>query len=163
MSKLEIYGIIAVVLGLAIAGAYFKGHHAGYVEGAHEVQVKFDQFVNDTKEAGLKAQQDNLDKEKLYATNIATANAGRTDALQRLQLAQAAANSSRRASANNPTASSASGNVCFSAAAYNAAFKQFGADLDRFIQDARGFAAEGDRAAIDASALIKAWPQSPAK
>lgn len=163
ISRIEIYAIIAAVLGLAIFGAYFTGHHRGYVEGEQVVQVKFDKFVNDTTAAGLKAQQDNLDKEKLYATNIANATAGRAYALGELQRLQAAASAGRRASTSNPRAAAGSKQVCIDSAAYNAAFQQFGSKLDGFIQAARGFAIEGDSAQIDAKSVIDAWPKSAVK
>lgn len=164
MTRLEIYGIIALVLALAIGGAYAYGHHGGYVEGSHDVQVKFDAFVNDTKAAGLKAQQDNLDKEKLYATNIANANAGRATALSELQRVQAAASAGRRASSSNPAAPAGSSYVCIESKSYNAAFQQFGKRLDEFLPAVRGLAVEGDKAQIDAQSMIRAWPTpQPAK
>lgn len=159
LSKLEVYGIGLLLIVLAAGAFGFYEHHQGYLTGKLEVQTKFDAFVNETKAAGLKQQQDNLDKEKTYAAQIATANTGRADALQRLQLAQQAAErAGRRAASNNPAAAAGRSKVCFTAAGYNAAFKQFGADLDRFIQNARGFAVEGDAAQIDATTLIRAWP-----
>lgn len=163
MSKIELYGIGLFVMALAFASAYALGHHRGYVEGEQVVQVKFDKFVNDTTAAGLKAQQDNLDKEKTYATNIANATAGRAYALGELQRLQAAASAGRRASTNNPSAAAGSKQVCIDSAAYNAAFQQFGSKLDGFIQAARGLAVEGDSAQIDAKSVIDAWPKSAVK
>lgn len=41
IGKLEVYVIIGIVMLLAMAGAYFKGHHAG----AESVQVKWDAAI----------------------------------------------------------------------------------------------------------------------
>lgn len=158
ISKLEAYGIVLVVLSLLMAGAYFKGHHSGYVDGRQEEKVLFDAFVNETKAAGLKQQQDNLDKEKSYATNIANAHAGRDAALSELQRVQSAASAGRRASGSNPVAPAGSRQVCIDTSAYNAAFQQFGKQLDGFLQTTRGLAVEGDAAQIDAQSMIRAWP-----
>ena len=158
ITKAEIYGIILVVLGLAIGAAYLKGHNSGYVEGKQEIQVQFDRFVNDTKAAGLKAEADKLAKEKEDAKRLDDAVATRNDALKRLLDAQTAARTRFRAVPRNPTAPSGSSKVCFNSGAYNAAFQQFGAGITRFLQDTSGFAYEGDSANLDAKALIQAWP-----
>lgn len=46
IGKLEVYGIVLIVVLLAMAGAYFKGHHAG----AESVQVKWDAAINAQRE-----------------------------------------------------------------------------------------------------------------
>lgn len=158
LSKLEIYGIAIALLAIAIFAGGAYEHHVGYVAGQKNIQTKFDAFVNDTKAAGLQAQKDNLEKERLYATQITTANVERSDALKRLSVTQA--NSNRRASADNPSAAAGSKAVCISSDAYNSAFQQFGKQLDGFIQDARKLIGEGDAAQIDAQTLLKAWPSA---
>lgn len=158
LTKLEIYGAIALVLMLAAGAAGLYERHEGRVEGRAEVQVKFDSFVNETKAAGLEAEQDKLAKEKENAEKVIAAITTRNDALARLQSAQAAASAARRAMSRNPAAPAGSNQVCFSSAAYNAAFQQFGPGLDRFIQSTSGFVVEGDGATIDAKTLIQAWP-----
>ena len=60
-----------------------------------------------------------------------------------------------------PTAAIAAGSgsqVCFGADAYHAAMGAFGKSLERFVDDAHGFAEQGDAAQIDAVTLIQAWP-----
>ena len=154
LSKLETYGIAIVVIGIMLAGAYFKGHHAGYIEGRDEVQAKFDKFTNEVKAEGLKAQQDKLDKEKSYATNIATATTERDAAISRMRAAEAAASAARRAMPLTPAAASGSSQICFEQKALSAA-------VERYRGRVRILVESGDETAIDAAALIRAWPTSP--
>ena len=53
LSKLEIYGIIALVIALAMLGAYFKGHHAG----AQSVQEKWDKAIVEQRDREQKQAQ----------------------------------------------------------------------------------------------------------
>lgn len=152
ITKLEIYAAIGLMLVLAMLGAYFKGKH----DGGQIVQLKFDVFVSEVKAAGAKAEADKAIKEKADAEKITAAVAGRDVALARLRDAQASAASRRLPS--NPAAPSGSNKVCFSSTAYNAAFKQFGDGLNKFLQSATGFAIEGDTAQLDAQTLVNAWP-----
>lgn len=156
LSKLEIYGIMAIVLGLAIAGAYFKGHHSGYVEGKQEVQAEFDKLKNDVTAAGLKAKQDALDKEKKDAKRVADAQSERDIAIGRMRSAEAAASAARRAMPLTPAAAAGNSLICFDQKALSAA-------VERYRGRVRGLVESGDETAIDAAALIKAWPKQQEK
>ena len=156
MTKLEIYGIILLVVALSAGAFGLYERHEGRVEGRAEVQIKFDAFVNEVKAAGLKAETDKLAKEKADAKRIDDAVATRNDALNRLRVAQASART--RIVSGGPTAPAGSSQVCFNSAGYNAAFQQFGAGLNRFLQATAGYAYEGDSAGLDTKALIQAWP-----
>ena len=161
MPRFELYGIVAlIVCAVAWGWGEYRGHER-YLEGKKEVQTVLDKFVADTKAEGLKSQNDALLKEKLYATQIATATVTRDDALNRLRIAQAAANSGRRASSSNPTASTSLAAVCIPTPTFNAAFQRFGERLDGFIQGTRQLITEGDAASIDAKAVIQAYPKQP--
>ncbi len=160
-NKLEFEGIALLVLVLVFAAMAGAIHH--YRAEVLVITAQFESFKDKTAALGEQARADKLEKEKLYADNIAAANADRSDALNRLSVAQAAANTRSRPSGNNPVAPVGSSKICFDSPTYNAAFRDFGLALDQFIQDARGYAYEGDRAQIDAMALLKAWPQLPEK
>lgn len=151
VSKLEVYAIAGLIFILAVAGAYFRGHHSGYEEGFEKEKVEFDKFVNETKAAGLKAEQDRIDKEKSYATQIATATSDRDAALQRMRVAEAAASAARRAMPLTPAAANGSNLICFEQKALSAAVEQYRGRV-------RGLAQSGDETAVDARALIQAWP-----
>ena len=148
ISKFEIYGIILVIIALAMGAAYYKGHKAG----ADEVQQKFDLFTAQVKAEGEKAKADALQKEKDYATQITTATDARNAALSRLQLAQAAANSSRNRVSLTPAPAAGSTKICFEPVAFAAA-------IERYRQRVAGVVGTGDSAQIDAQTLIQAWPK----
>ena len=147
IGKLEIYGIIGLVLALAIGAAYWRGHMAG----AESVQVKFDLFTAQVAAAGEKAKTDALQKEKDYATRITTATTDRDAALQRMRAAQATANAARRAVPLTPTAASPSGLICFEQKALSTA-------VERYRGRVRSLVEVGDEITLDAKALIKACP-----
>ena len=153
ISKLEIYGIVILVVILAAAGFGLYERHEGRVEGRQEVQVKFDQFVNETKAAGLKAEQDKIVKEKADEQKIAAANSARDIALGKLQLAQSQASAGRRILSDIPTAAGSPDKICFSRAKFESAFGKFNADL-------QGLAKRGDTAIIDNKAWLSSWPQA---
>lgn len=147
---------IAVILSVLLLGLMFAVHY--YKSERDIVQEKFDGYKALIEAKGKQAEAEKLLKEQQDAKKIADAVTGRDDALKRMQLAQAAANARFRTVPRNPTAPTGSSQVCIGASAYNAAFQQFGADLTRFIQEAGGYAFEGDRSNLDAKALIQAWP-----
>lgn len=151
MTKLEFYGIAALVLMLAIGGAYLKGHHSGYVEGKAEVQALFDKFKNDVTTAGLKAKQDAITKESQDAKRVADAQSDRDIAIGRMRAAEAAASAARRAVPLTPAATAGNSLICFEQKALSAA-------VERYRGRVRSLAESGDETAIDAAALIKAWP-----
>lgn len=151
MTRLEIYAILALVLAFAIGGAYLKGHHSGYVEGKQEVQAEFDKFKNEVTAAGLKAKQDALDKEKNDAQRVATAQSERDIAIGRMRAAEAAASAARRAMPLTPAAAAGNSLICFDQKALSAA-------VERYRGRVRSLVESGDETAIDAAALIKAWP-----
>ena len=151
ISKLEIYGIALLLLGLAIGAAYLKGKH----EGMAEIQAKFDLFTAQVKAEGEKAKADALQKEKDDAKRIADAVTERDVALQRMRSAQAAADAARRAVPLTPAATAGSSLICFEQKALSAA-------VERYRGRVRGLVAVGDETAIDAAALIKAWPSATA-
>lgn len=154
ISKLEAYGIVFVVLSLLMAGAYFKGHHNGYVDGRAEVQALFDTFKNEVTAAGLKAKQDAIDKEKNDAKHVADAVSERDVAIGRMRAAEAAASAARRSVPLTPVAAGSNSLICFEQKALSAA-------VERYRGRVRSLAESGDETAIDAAALIKAWPRSP--
>ena len=147
ISRLEIYAVIALILALAIGAAYFKGHSAGMAE----VQQKFDLFTAQVNAAGEKARADALTKERDYAAQITTANAGRNDALNSLRQATARLAASRVSVV--PAAAKGSSSECFDAKALTAA-------VERYRQRIADLVTEGDRAQIDATSILKSWPQS---
>lgn len=122
------------------------------------LQAQFDSFKDKTAALGEQQKAANAIKEKADEEKLNAAVASRDDAMRKLQLAQAAASASRRASSQNPAAPAGSRQVCFESAAYTAAFQQFGKQLDGFIQATRGLSVEGDVAAINAKSLIDSWP-----
>jgi len=113
-------------------------------------------FLSDTKIAGLQAIADNKQKELDNAKRIADADDARDAALSKLRQSTY---SGRRASTENPAAPAGSSKVCYDSKQFDAAFRQFGADLDQFISDARAIVVEGDAANIDAESLIESWPK----
>lgn len=151
---------LAIALGVAMLTATIGIHY--YRSEYIVAKAEFDAFKSKVSELGEAAKSRNLLQEKYDADRLGRANTERDDALNKLRIAEASARS--RAATNNPRAPAGSSQVCFTASGYDAAFKRFGADLDKFIQDARGIAGEGDRAAIDVTTLIKSWPTAqPAK
>ena len=147
ISKLEIYGIVLLLIVLAMGAAYYKGH----VAGAAEVQQKYDLFVAQVNAAGEKARADALTKEKENETKIAAAVSSRDAALNSLRQASARLAASRVPLV--PAAAAGSNSQCFSPKALTAAVESYRAAVF-------GLVAEGERANIDAAALIKAWPSA---
>jgi hypothetical protein len=158
LPKLELYGIVFLILSLGAAAAGLYERHEGRVEGRKEVQDKWDQETAQLKAAAADAKITQLEREKGYVTQVSLAVSARDAALAGLRAAQASA-ASRTASGSNPQAPAGSSYVCYDAPAFNAAFQQFGRQLDGFIQATRGIVAEGDAAAIDARSLIQGWPK----
>lgn len=150
ISKLEAYGIGLVLLGLLMAGAYFKGHHSGYVEGRQEVQTQFDAFKNEVKAAGLKAEQDKIAKEKEDAKRINDAVTARDSALASLRIAAARPRSGFVPPATSGTPDGS--RVCYDRQALDAALRK----LDSGVS---GLVTEGDGQVINALSLLKAWPK----
>lgn len=64
MGKLELYGVMLIIVALAMGAAYFKGHHAG----AESVQVKWDKAIADQRER--EQQQAAFATTKLEAGNV---------------------------------------------------------------------------------------------
>lgn len=151
INKFEIYGVIALLLALAMGAAYYKGHSAGFDE---EKQV-YDTFVAKVDAAGEKAKADALQKEKDDAAKVTIALNDRDTALQRMRAAQAAASAARRSVPLTPAAAAGSSQLCFDAKALSAAVEQYRGSV-------RGLAEIGDETALDAGTLIKAWPSAPA-
>ena len=143
-----------------LAAALYMGYLYVQVEHyKHEYEAEeavYAKFVAETKAVGLQAIADNKAKELQYAQNINAAITDRDAALSKLRQSTY---SGRRASSENPASPAGSSQVCYDAPAFDAAFRQFGSDLDRFIQDARGYVVEGDSSEIDSRALLEAWPK----
>lgn len=158
IEQLKTYAIIGlgIALGLAILTATVGIHY--YRAEYLVVKAECEAFKSKTAALGEAAKTNNLLQEKYDAEKMARVGNERDAAIAKLRVAEAAASARSRASPGNPRAPTGSSQVCFTASSYDAAFKRFGTDLDKFIQDARGIAGEGDRAAIDATTLIKAWP-----
>jgi hypothetical protein len=156
MTKLEIYGIVILVVVLAAGGWGLYQKHEGRVEGRQEVQTKFDKFVNDATAAGLKAKQDAIEKEKQDATQIANAVVTRDAALARMRAAEAAASAARRRVPLTPASAGVGGLICFEQKALSAAVESYRGSV-------RGIAESGDEATVDARALIDAWPKQRSK
>lgn len=107
--------------------------------------------MNETKAAGLKAQQDKLDKEKKDAAQIADAVSVRDSALARLRTEQARPRSGFVS--GNSTGTAAGDRICYSAKALDAALRS----LDTGVS---GLLVEGDTQVINALTLLKAWPSA---
>lgn len=149
LSKLEVYGIVLLIIALAMGAAYFKGHHAG----AQEVQQKFDLFTAQVNAAGEKARADAAIKEKNDEAKITAANTSRDAALARLRDAQASANAGRRILSGIPAASGSPDKICFSRAKFESAFGTLNTDL-------QGLTQRGDTAIIDNKAWLNSWPSA---
>ena len=147
ITRLEIYAGLALILALAIGGAYLKGEKVGEAK----IQEKFDLFVAQVNAAGEKARADALTKEKENETKIAAAVSSRDAALNSLRQASARLAASRVPLV--PAAAAGSNSQCFSPKALTAAVESYRAAVF-------GLVAEGERANIDAAALIKAWPSA---
>lgn len=146
ISKLEIYGIAALIIALSFCGAYFKGKH----DGGQIVQLKFDVFVSEVKAAGAKAEADKAIKEKSDAEKITAAVAGRDAAINRLRIEQARPRAGFVSSSAN--GSGDSGKVCYDGKALDAALRKLDTGVSTLVT-------EGDQVAIDAITLLKAWPR----
>lgn len=147
ITKLEIYGVVAAMLMLAMVGAYFKGHSAG----AQSVQVQFDEFKNDVRAAGLKAEQDKIAREKADNDKINSAVTNRDAALARLREQTSRARSGFLSNSSGTAADS--GKICYDRPTLDAALRALDSGVSRL-------AAEGDKAMIDGLTLLSAWPQS---
>ena len=150
ITRLEIYAAIALVLAFVVGAAYYKG----YTAGEEKIQTKYDLFVAQVNAAGEKARADALTKEKENADKVATAVASRDAALNSLRQASARLAASRVPLV--PAAAAGSNSQCFSPKALTAAVESYRAAVF-------GLVAEGERANIDAAALIKSWPTSQVK
>lgn len=145
LSKLEIYGIILLVVALAMGAAYYKGHQAG----AAEVQTKFDLFTAQVNAAGEKARADALAKEKENADKIAGAVADRDNALAKLRIASSRP---RGGFVPQPAAGSSDGDrICYSAKALDAALRKLDTGISSLVT-------EGDGQVINSLTLLKSWP-----
>ena len=153
LTKFEMYGLGTLAMLLVATAAWFYAKHEGRVEGRKEVQVQFDAFKNDITQKGLQAKQDALDKEKNDAKRVADAQSDRDIAIGRMRAAEAAASAARRAMPLTPAAAGGGSQICFDQKALSAA-------VERYRERVRGLAQSGDETAVDAAALIKAWPSS---
>ena len=145
ITRLEIYGVIALVLALAIGAAYYKGHSAGMAE----VQTKFDLFTAQVNAAGEKARADAATKEKDDAAKITAAVTSRDAALASLRVASARPRGGFVPAA--ATGSAGGDRICYSRQALDAALRS----LDTGVS---GLVTEGDGQVINALTLLKAWP-----
>lgn len=141
-----ILGVVAFFL-VSVGGAYMKGHS----DGADKIQGKYDLFVAETKALGAKAEADKVIKEKKDADQITAAVAGRDTAIRRLRELEKARASVSRVPLT-PAAAQGSSYQCFEPKALSAA-------VERYRGRVRNFVTQGDEAAIDAAALIQAWPK----
>ena len=158
LALLRQFWYVPIMLGIFLWGQYWHHETKDVRKDLAVVQANFDSFKDKTSALGEQAKANKALQEKADEDRIRAANTDRDAALDKLRRAQAAANSAGRGVSSNPVAPAGSRQVCFDAAGYNTAFQQFGAGLNRFIQATSGFAFEGDAAAIDAKALIQAWP-----
>jgi hypothetical protein len=154
MFGLEAKAIVLGLVGLAFLALLALVHH--YRSEYQVEHAQFESYKQLIEARGKQAEAEKLLQEQKDAQRIASAVSSRDDALGRLRIAQANARS--RTVSSNPTAPTGSSQVCFRSDAYNAAFSNFGAGLNQFLQAASGFAFEGDSANLDAKALIQAWP-----
>ena len=141
------YAIIG--LGIALLLALGALHIARADLGA--VQAQYDGFKQTVEAQGKQAQAEAKLKETQNAQAINVAVTDRDTALSKLRDVQQAYSASRRMSLV-PAAAQGSSSQCFSPAALTTAVEQYRAAVF-------GLVAEGDRAGIDAKALIQAWPK----
>ena len=152
LSLLARFWYAPIMLCLFLWGEWW--HHE-----AKDVKKDLDVLTVKVEANGKIAEANAKLKEAEYDKNLSAATAGRDDALKRLQLAKAEANSAGRRVSSNPAAPAGSSKVCFNSPAYDAAFKRFGERLNTVLQGITGLAYQGDAANIDAKALIDAWPK----
>ena len=134
--------IILLSIALKVQGARLDAVKAEYATFKAQVEVL-------GKQAAIKAKE----KETTDAKAIQTALGERDAALNKLR--DNARSRDLSASAAAPAGSS---QVSFSAPAYDAAVERYRGRLAASVGRIAGLATEGDAVAIDAEALIKAWP-----
>ena len=147
---------IYILLAVGIAFAVLLGLVHYYRSELKVTEAQFESFKDKTAALGEAAKAAKVLKETQDAKQIADAVVARDDALAKLR--QSAGAGSRRLS-SAPAAPAGSNQICFGAAAYTAAFAEFGKSLGRFMAETNGLAIEGDAAQIDAKSLIQAWPK----
>ena len=154
----QFWYVVPIVI-LFLWGEY--EHHAANTarKDLSVLQAQFDGFKDKIEAQGKQAKAEAKLKETQNAQAVTVAVAGRNDALHRLHVVQAAANSASRSLSRSPTAPAGSNQVCFDSAAYNAAFAKYRNRLGIGLDGIRKLAFEGDEAQIDGQALLKAWPK----
>ena len=156
MNLTVIMGVVIAVLLVTTAAAGKWAMHQ--TEARAEIEGKYNAFVDGVKEAGDKAEKKRKEKEAETAKNLNTAVTERDAALNRLR-DNARKGAGSRGLPKAPTATAGSNQICIPTATYNTAFGEFGKELFRFVEAARGYAIEGDEAQIDAQTLLKGWPK----
>ncbi len=150
INKLEIYGIALVIAAILMAGAYYKGHHAGFTEE----KAVYDQFVAKVEaqgeqakaEAKKKTDEDKLNKDNADESNRKTV-ASLVSTINSLR-------AQRPAGGNVPPVPAGSKRpdlICFDREAYKSAY-------GGLVKDVRGLADEGTAATINLD-TAKSWAQ----
>jgi len=152
VTKLDIYIVVALVLGLGASAIGIYEHHTGYLEGKQEVQVQYDKFKNDVTTAGIEAEKKRLVKEKNDENKIIAATTARDSALVRLQSIASAARASPSIMSSVPASASPAGKICFDRAGLDAAIQHYRIGI-------QGLVVEGDKAIIDNRSWLAAWPK----
>ena len=137
--QMVIYAVIATIVG-------------GYIwhcEAQKKELSKIAILANIAKENAEKKDKENANKLHTALTDRSTAIA----ALNKLR-----DNARRRDLSSSAAAPAGSSQVCYAAPAYDAAVERYRGRLAASVGRIAGLATEGDAVAIDAGALIRAWP-----
>ena len=156
MRSVRLVPVISLALGIALALALGALHITR--ADLKAVEAQYDGFKQTVKANGEKAEAEAKLKESQNDQQIDDAITVRDDALAKLRAATQANPAGRRLS-GSPTAPAGSSQICIDASAYNAAFSRYRERLGGSMEGIRRLVIEGDEAAIDAKALIQAWPK----
>lgn len=143
-----------VVIGIVVL-AVVGGLLALQTKRLEGVKAEYAAFKANVKAAGDEQERRSKEKDAANAKLIKDSVADRDAALAKLR---ESANTRRRELSHAATATGNHSQVCFPTATYNAAVKRYRERLDRGLGGIQPLAVEGDAAAIDAGALINAWP-----
>lgn len=152
IAKLEMYAAILAVVGFAILGSYWWGHHNGF----EEEKTAYDKFVGQTEQAGKDAEIAKTKKEKDNAEAITAAQNDATTARNQLiDWMRQHPNTSGRVlpGYTKPIAGSdRTGQSCYDDAQLDAALRQF-------LGNIQGIIADGQTAVIDRHQVLSGWPK----
>jgi hypothetical protein len=150
IAKWEIYGIAVAALVVAMFGAYFYGHHVGYMDE----KAEYDKFVAKVEAQGEIAKQAAAKKEADDKQAKKDADDANRTTIAALTLTIDRMRAQRPAGGNVPAAPAGSKRpdlICFERAAYQSAY-------GGLVKEVRGLADEGTKSTVDLD-TAKSWSQ----